>query len=202
MYSYIFDLGSVLVNYDGMKVIKRLEEISGVESSLIEPLFRHELVYQVETNRISSEEFFKLHVKKIIDNITYDKWIEAFMDIFSPNLPAIELLHYIKRKSRKTYILSNLAEFDKIALEKKIEGIFQYCDYNFFSYELGFHKPERQIYEAVYNKIGEKPENSVFFDDLPQNIEGAKKAGMIGILYSNENIDKIYEEINRLENWK
>ncbi|HEX2945295.1 MAG TPA: HAD family phosphatase [Clostridia bacterium] len=199
MYSYIFDIGGVLVKYEHEAVIKLLTDFGGCDEAAIRSLFTEELVYKVQTGRIGDVDFFEKYVKCVMPDITYDRWIELHVGYFEVNPEGLELMLELKKKGRKIYILSNLAEFHKVAIERKIAGLFDYSMYNFLSYEMGYYKPEAEIYRGVVQKTGEPPENLVFFDDLPQNIEGAKKAGIKGILFSNDRIAEIREMVEKLE---
>ena len=199
MYSYIFDIGGVLVNYDSAMVAAKLAEHSSCGPEVVNGLFAHELLYQVESGRISCDDFYNGYICKVLPDMSYENWISAFEENYSINPPAFNLLLDLKRMGRKVYILSNLAEFHKIAVERKIPGFFGHCDHNFFSFEMGYHKPELEIFRALCETIGEKPESCVFFDDLQKNIDGAQNAGMKGIVYSNDRIEQIREEIRQLE---
>ena len=199
MYSFIFDIGGVLVSYDFKKVIGILSEKTKCEYKSIEGLFQFDMLYRIETGRMSCDDFFRSHVRSAMPGISYEEWVQVFIDHYTVNPVGMELLKQLKGQGSKVYILSNLAEFHKIALEKKIPELFSICDKNFLSYELGFHKPEIEIYEQVYKDIGEKPEKCVFFDDVTDNVEGAEKAGMKGIHFSNGNIEAIRKRIKELE---
>ncbi len=45
------------------------------------------------------------------------------------------------------------------------------------SHLLGVAKPERAIYEEFARRTGFRPQEIVFFDDLPENVEAARAAG-------------------------
>jgi putative hydrolase of the HAD superfamily len=199
MYSYIFDIGSVLVNYDDEKVVDLLTRNFKCELEAVQRLFTLEKLYQPETGRVSGRAFFDGSVKPVIPDLTYEKWLDIFTEHFALNETAMELLLELKQKGRKVYILSNLAEFHRVAIERKIPGFFNHCCRNFLSYELGYHKPEREIFRKVCEEIGEMPWNCVFFDDVEKNIKGAEQVGIVAIQYSNERIDEIRKKVHLLE---
>ncbi len=57
-------------------------------------------------------------------------------------------------------------------------------DYRTFSCELGVSKPSREIYEHCLSGLGVAPQEALFLDDRPDNIQGAVAAGMRGITYT------------------
>lgn len=166
MFSYIFDIGGVLMKYDSSEVAEILSELTKCDYTVINQLFGHELLYQVESGRISCADFYSRYIKQAMPGLSYEGWIDVFTSHYTPNPQGLELLRHLKENGRKVYILSNLAEFHKIAMETKMPDFFGLSAMNFFSYELGWHKPEMQIYEEVCRRIGEAPQNCIFFDDL------------------------------------
>lgn len=64
------------------------------------------------------------------------------------------------------------------------------------SSEVGLIKPSRDIYELMLERIGVAPEEAVFVDDRPANIEGAGRAGMQTILFTTNKQFEI--ELSRL----
>ncbi len=54
------------------------------------------------------------------------------------------------------------------------------------SYELGMVKPEPEIYLEAARRAGCRPDECVFIDDMPENVEAAAKLGMAGVVYRPE----------------
>ena len=46
-------------------------------------------------------------------------------------------------------------------------------------------KPAEDIYQYALKELALKPEQAVFIDDDPENVEAANKVGINGIIYSN-----------------
>ena len=202
MYRYIFDIGGVLVKYDHEKELKFLTASGTYDPEAIEKLFTHELICTMETGRIPVTEFYEEYLQQVMPDITYETWVDKYTEYFEMNPEGFELMLALKRAGRKIYLLSNLAEYHKVAIGRKIPGFFGHCEQRFLSFEMGCRKPEPEIYRRVIDEIGEEPENLVFFDDLPQNIEGPKKAGIKGIVFSNERIGEICKQVEMLETGK
>lgn len=53
------------------------------------------------------------------------------------------------------------------------------------SAEENLEKPNPDIYQLVCKKLGVEPSECVFIDDLPENVEGARKTGMEGIVWED-----------------
>lgn len=65
----------------------------------------------------------------------------------------------------------------------------------FVSYELGLLKPNPEIYKKVLQKLNVTPEEVVFIDDKPRNVDTAKSLGIHGIVFDQQTI---IEEINKI----
>jgi putative hydrolase of the HAD superfamily len=52
------------------------------------------------------------------------------------------------------------------------------------SFEAGYRKPAPEIFELAVSQSGIPPEHSVFVDDLPKNVEGARAAGWRAIHFT------------------
>jgi len=199
MYNYIFDLGGVLINFSTEKLVDTFCNRTNGDYEAIKRLFSPQGLYTVETGRISSQEFFTNHVRKIMPNLTYSELIDIYAENFNPNPLTLNLLERLKNKGRKVYMLSNLAEVHRKAAEIRMPELFSLCDENFLSYEMGYHKPEPEIYLETCRRIGAQPQKCVFFDDTAENVEGAIKIGMKSVLYSNSRIGLIEKYIDELE---
>ena len=46
-------------------------------------------------------------------------------------------------------------------------------------------KPEAEIYQRLFNKFNLKPEECLFADDRAENIEGGRRVGMEGIVFTD-----------------
>lgn len=50
----------------------------------------------------------------------------------------------------------------------------------------GIRKPNHKIYHLAMERVGVRPENSVFLDDFEANVEAARAVGMHGILVTED----------------
>lgn len=94
------------------------------------------------------------------------------------------LMKSLKGKGYRLLGLSNWSTkvFD---IMDKFPRIFGLLDGYLVSHKVHLLKPHKEIYEAFCQKFDVKPEECVFIDDKPANIEGAKTVGMSGIVFKN-----------------
>lgn len=108
-----------------------------------------------------------------------------------------ELLEYIKtlRPKYKTAILSNA---NIGSLERRIERkvLKEHFDDLIVSAEVGFVKPEPEIYKLAASRLGLEEGECVFVDDREGYVNGAASVGMYAILY--EDFAKFKKELEEL----
>lgn len=113
-------------------------------------------------------------------------------------MTVIEWAHQLKSSGRfKLGLLSNVGRgwLDNFLHENAIEGLF---DQEILSYEERMAKPDPKIFKLMADRLGLKPDECVMIDDKPENIAGAKLAGMQGIVFTScqqarSELDKILE---------
>lgn len=64
-------------------------------------------------------------------------------------------------------------------------SLSSYFDDIIISGEVGYIKPQTEIYQLVLDRLSLRPLQVIYIDDRLQNIEAAEKIGIKGILYKN-----------------
>tara|TARA_Y100000034_G_C6907887_1_gene421901 strand:+ start:4737 stop:5393 length:657 start_codon:yes stop_codon:yes gene_type:complete len=94
----------------------------------------------------------------------------------------INLVKKLKNNGYKCFILSNSTpEIFKGNRER--HSYFNYFDNIYLSFRTGFRKPEPGAYASILKDNNLKPEECVFIDDKPENLEGAEALGIDSIYY-------------------
>ncbi|MBI2589247.1 HAD family phosphatase [Candidatus Saccharibacteria bacterium] len=65
-----------------------------------------------------------------------------------------------------------------------------------FSFEVGTTKPDPRIYELATKRLGLKPQDCVFIDDIERYCEAARATGMKAILYKD--FEQMKTELDKL----
>lgn len=111
---------------------------------------------------------------------------KIYNEYFSGDAIDQELLEFAEslKPDLKIGLLSN-AWVDS---RKRLGSLFHFIeifDVSIFSAEVKERKPEPEIYRIMLKKLEAKPDECIFIDDFPENIEGAKKLGISTILFEN-----------------
>jgi epoxide hydrolase-like predicted phosphatase len=120
-------------------------------------------------------------------------WTEAFKAAYVPRADLFSMAALLQENGYRTAILSNT---EAPAMQYFHQQQYDMFDVLVFSCAEGTQKPDRKIYELTLEKLGSQPRQSVFIDDNPEYIDGAKKTGINTVLF--ENIDQVKDELNRL----
>ena len=173
-----FDLGNVLVHVDKQLAIRKLSELTGRNMVEITELISLEKEEAFERGEMTSLEYLAYFREKfrLPESLTLEELTRWWIVPFTPNEPVLAILPKLRRQT-KIFLLSNTNAIHIEALESAYR-ILPRLDGAILSYEVGFMKPDREIYEIALERAGASPENSIFIDDLEENVEGAKRVGM------------------------
>jgi putative hydrolase of the HAD superfamily len=98
----------------------------------------------------------------------------------------------LKRHGLLTAILSNMGDTVHESIEREFAWI-QRFDALVWSYQLRIAKPDPAIYRAVLERLGTRPEETLFLDDKAINIDAARALGMQAIQFST--VDRLRTDL-------
>ena len=99
----------------------------------------------------------------------------------NPSMLAWQLA--LKQRGLRTAILSNMGDNVLASVEREFAWIRRF-DVLVWSYQLHMAKPDPAIYRYTLEKLGTRPEETLFLDDKPVNIETARVLGIQTIQFS------------------
>jgi len=171
-----FDLGKVLVDFEWTKSVKAIAAQSGMrEDEIIELVAHGKLATEFERGHISSQQFFET-LKKVTEfRGTIDQLRISWSDIFVPVHRHIALAQELSVHF-PLGIISNTNEAHIRWIEKRFD-FFKFFATKIFSFQTGYLKPQREIYEIALSGSGFKPAEALFIDDLELNVGGAAALG-------------------------
>ena len=162
-----------------------------IETGITE--MRQELFARMDSGEITEDENYKLLSRRL--GIPAKTIKEEWRSMFSVNEELVKAVDEL-RKDHKTYILSNAAStylrelIERYDLAKHFDGIY-------ISAEMGKIKPFPEFYEHVLDDLGLEASEAVMTDDNAKNIEGAKRAGLHGIVFKNA--EQYLKELSKIE---
>lgn len=173
-----FDLGNVIVKVNYADMIAKIADTFHISENLIMQPSLLASEKEFERGRLTVEEHLTA-VKKILksDGQVMIDDLEKIWQVAFDLKPDVWQIVQRLRKQVPLYLLSNTNALHIRAIRRKYD-ILDKMDGLILSYEVGFLKPEPQIYEYALQKTGVTGREAVFIDDLPENVAGAEKLGM------------------------
>jgi glucose-1-phosphatase len=186
----IFDFGNVVAHFDYRRATEILGRHLGMTGpALLErlrPLGFSLLVRQYETGRVTSEMFSAEFCGLIGLEIPHADFAAAWSDIFWLNEPVVRLIEALKGQGYRLVLGSNTNDLHAQKFRHQFADSLAHFDRLVLSYEIGHAKPSAAFYQACVEATGAPVSECIFIDDLTENIEGARAAGLLGMLYTDE----------------
>lgn len=135
----------------------------------------------------------KFRLKNAEDFDFADSWANGYIKREKTH----RLVQKIKNRYRVGLITNHYIRMLDLSFEKGIVPNIKY-DSIVASYELGYRKPESEIYKIAEKRAGVNPENIFYIDDTPAFIEAAKKRGWQTKWFDTENVEKTISEIENI----
>lgn len=174
----ILDVGNVLVHFRKNEFLADFGFKPELEKRLMEVVFDSNIWFERDRGYHTEEECIEQFVESAPDlEKEIHKLFAKMGKVIDPFPFSAKWIQGMKRQGKNVYILSNYSK-DLFEYGLRNYDFFQYVDGIVVSYEVHQLKPEPEIYETIISKFNLDPEETVFLDDLPQNLEGAAKFGI------------------------
>ena len=185
MKNIILDVGKVLVAWEPTQLMYKLGFSDEAVRGVTRAFFDSGIWNETDRGVLCDEEILALAKKQAPE---YEKEILLFWEQLGGaiwQLPYTrEWIRAIKRAGYRVYILSNYGSWTYEATREKALDFLEDVDGAVFSYQVKQMKPDLEIFQTLFEKFSLNPQECVFLDDLPANIEGARAAGMHGIVFT------------------
>ena len=178
----LFDLGRVVLEIDFSKAIGCWATHAGCEpSEILARYVRGEAYHRHETGSLSDADYFESLRASLGISISDAQFLEGWNAIFAGEMPGIAELLKRAANHLPLYAFSNtnrphVDHFSQIHAD--VLGHFREI---YLSSTIGLRKPDQAAYDHVVGAIGVPASRILFFDDLAENIEGARACGLMAV---------------------
>ena len=190
----VFDMGQVLVSYVGNLVcqiyIEDEQERKDVSTSVFvspEWILLDMGVMSEETALRKMQERLDTERKREQAEWCFRHWHEYNM---KPKEGMAEVVQWLKSMGYGIYLCSN-ASVRLLNCYQEVIPAIDCFDGVLFSAEVQCLKPQKEMYQHLFDRFHLNPEECFFVDDLSLNIEGARKCGMDGYCFEDGDVDKL-----------
>ena len=186
-----FDMGGVIITIDQQRAARRFGELGLPDAEkALDPYTQKGIFGDIEEGKISAEEFRADLSRLCGKELSYDDcrygWTGYAADVPLRNL---DCLRRLREQGYRLLLLSNTNPYmmSWVFSSDFVGGrsLKEYFDTCYCSYEMGMMKPNPKIFEKLLSDEGLEPEEVLFLDDGPRNIECAASLGIQTLLTIN-----------------
>jgi putative hydrolase of the HAD superfamily len=178
----IFDLGNVLISFVPSEYLIKKNYPGNIRNTILTDIFQSPEWKMLDNGDITVPEA----IESIAPRSSLKKEEIALVfnfrrDIMFPLDDNARLLPTLRKQGYRLYYLSNfpLDVFEEV---KNDYFFFRHFDGGIISAEVKLSKPDIRIYEYLIRHYGLNPEESLYIDDIEENVLAAEAAGMKGMV--------------------
>lgn len=203
MKNLVFDMGNVLIEWNSEKILQAITDDRKLHNLLRKEVFETGLWVQTDEGVKTREEMIEIVTAKIGEEYRNEitqlsRYWYKYVDVYTK---VQDRIIELSKNGYNIYILSNTAyTFYDLVKEGYLpaasiaKGIVLSCEEKVL-------KPNEKIYNILLERYNLDPHDTIFFDDLSENIWGAARCGINGFVVENERelltyLDKLREEMN------
>ena len=178
----LFDLGRVVLDIDFGKALACWAGHAGRTPADLAARFVREEAYRYhEIGRIEDAAYFESLRASLGIGISDAQFLEGWNAIFTGEMPGIAPL--LKRAAGRLplYAFSNTNRPHVEYFSQTYADVLSHFREMFLSSTIGLRKPDAAAYDHVVKAIGVPASRIVFFDDLADNIAGARARGLTAV---------------------
>jgi FMN phosphatase YigB (HAD superfamily) len=178
----LFDLGRVVIDIDFDKALACWAGHAGCEPAHLVGRFARDEIYQRhETGSIDDAEFFASLRTSLGIDLSDAQFLEGWNAIFAGEMPGIGSLLTRAGAQVPLYAFSNTNNAHVEHFSQAYAEVLGHFRELYLSSAIGLRKPDAAAYDHVVNAIGVPASRIVFFDDLAENIDGARARGLTAV---------------------
>ncbi|MEY8705890.1 HAD family phosphatase [Bacteroides faecichinchillae] len=179
----VFDFGGVIADISRDKAVQAFFKIGLKDAEIRLDKYHQTGIFQeLEEGKLSVDEFRKELSKLCSRELTIEEVQQAWMGFITGI--DIRKLDYILelKKSYRIYILSNTNPYVMSwacspQFSSQGKSLADYCEKLYLSYQIGYTKPEPEIFNFMIKDSKITPSETMFVDDGSVNIGIGKKLG-------------------------
>ncbi len=180
----LFDLGGVLLNINPLLSLEAFAKLGCFSPEALKEKLKGEEIFENYDTGVYSDDDFRKEIRRILaiscdDSIIDQAWNSLLLD-FPPERR--DLLTEVS-KNYNVYLLSNTNSIHYKSYTSSFQKTYgasfsEMFAYEFLSFKLGVHKPEKAIYAKVLEMGRLVASECLFIYDLLPNVQTARAAGM------------------------
>ena len=178
----LFDLGNVLIDIDFYRCARFWSDRSGVPAETLASRFRIDKTYRdFECGRIAASDYFVALRRMLGIDLPDEDMRQGWNAIIRGEKHGIRDCLVGLARRYPLYVLTNTNPEHEIVWRNAHQDLLSHFVGVFVSSRMGFRKPDVEVYHTTAQSIGLPCEQILFFDDIEENIIGARQCGMSAV---------------------
>ncbi len=196
IHTIIFDIGGVLVDWNPAYLYRKIFEDEAELNYFLREVCSPSWNAGQDAGRSWAEAIDALIAQhpgyELEIRAYYQRWTEMIGGIITGTVHILELLH--RQNSRRLLALTNWSAetfpyaLDNFPFLQLFEGIL-------VSGQEKLKKPDLRIYQLLIDRYGVEPSGALFIDDIPENVESARAAGLHAVRFHSP--EQLREDLAR-----
>lgn len=198
MKNIIFDIGSVLLGYRWMEMCLDAGWDKGKAEKVGLGFFDNSKWSDFDAGFVTVDELVADIVKKHPELEEDARWFILSGKQMTVGRPRVwEMMGKLKEKGFGIYLLSNYSE-TLFTLHTEGLPFWEFVDGAVISYQIHQIKPNPQIYQYLLQTYHLEAKDCIFFDDRPDNTEGARALGIEAVTVVDGSEEFLLGELQKL----
>lgn len=193
----IFDIGNVICDWDPVKLIKQVNSDPGMQKKMLEQVFRHSDWHELDKGLLTVEEAIVNACRRgPFDVRQVEALYRGTPASLIPRPGIIDTIQDLHARGFPLYVLSNMQAhaweylYSRYSFWSVFRGIVVSCAINMI-------KPDPEIFRYILHRYDLVPGETVFLDDMIENINAASALGLevIHVVNGDDYIARLYKAI-------
>jgi 2-haloacid dehalogenase len=181
----VFDLGGVLIDWNPRHLYRKLFQDEAAMEYFLANICTPEWNLQQDVGRTFAEACAALKLQSPSNAEMIDAWFGRFDEMMTgPIAGTVDILAELREREVPIYALSNWSAETFPFARRRFEFL-QWFHAIVLSAEVHLVKPDPRIFQCFCEKVSLIPEQIIYIDDLPHNVEAASRIGMYAIRFSD-----------------
>ena len=182
----LFDMDDVLCGYDVETRIASLAEISGRTTDFVrQAIWDGDFLDRSDRGAFSADAYLAEFGRLLGYPLSRAEWVQARKRAMPPVKEMVQLALALKGRFPVALLTNNDHLVAETIGELFPEIVPIFGKNLFVSAEFGMAKPDPACFLACCERFGAEPSTTFFVDDRPENVEGARRVGLSGHVFSS-----------------
>jgi len=181
----VFDIGNVLYAYDPLALIRKILGPTVYQDLFLEHLFHAPLWQQLDRGDVTEKEAIT-QLAGICSDAAFTEGAEQLLFHFPLHLDPIAESHALLRELSLHYPVYLLTNFQSEPYQRLFAAspVLPLAQGAIVSADERCMKPEPSIYALLLERFSLNPEETLFIDDMPDNIAAARSHGIHAVHFT------------------